>query len=230
MPDIPERLEEVTASIDEAAAKADRQPEEIRLIAVSKTHPPETLREVYQAGQRAFGESRVQELTSKVTMLPSDIEWHFIGHLQKNKIRKMVHGVSLIHSIDSPELAADLDRVADEEGLFPRVLLQVNVSGEPSKYGFSPESLRENLERLLELKRIEIMGLMTLAPYSDEPEDSRPHFARLRELAQEIEKEFRLPLPELSMGMSGDYRIGIEEGATLVRVGSAIFGPRSKKQ
>jgi len=230
MSNIPDHLESLRTSIADLAEKAGRTADQVRLVAVSKSHPPDVLRQAYEAGQRTFGENKVQELVTKATLLPSDIEWHFIGHLQKNKIRKMIQPSALTHSIDSLDLAREVDRIGAEEGCFPRILLQVNVSCEPSKYGFTPDSLRESLDPLLELKRIEIMGLMTMAPYSEEPEDARPHFARLRTLAADLETEFRLPLPELSMGMSGDYRIAIQEGATIIRVGSAIFGTRSKSK
>jgi pyridoxal phosphate enzyme (YggS family) len=227
---IADSLAAVRAIIAEAAGRAGRNSSEIELIAVTKTHPPEAVAEAVAAGQFVFGESRVQEAKAKIPLLPGRTHWHFIGHLQRNKIRQaLAIGFELLHGIDSLEIAREVDRVTGETGGFPRVLLEVNVAGESSKFGFSPPKLREQLEELLALERLQIEGLMTIAPFAPEAEASRPHFVALRELRDRLQTEFRVPLPKLSMGMSGDYAVAIEEGATLVRVGTAIFGTRRGK-
>ncbi|MEO6054308.1 MAG: YggS family pyridoxal phosphate-dependent enzyme [Chthoniobacterales bacterium] len=226
MTEIVHNLENIRLKIARATAKARRKPEDVRLIAVSKTYPAEKVREVIEEGHILFGESRVQEAVVKIAQLPSNLQWHFIGHLQKNKVRKALPYFDLIHGVDNYEIAEDINRIAEELGRFPRVLLEVNVSGEGSKFGFKPDQLRERMEALLAFQRIEIHGLMTMAPLSDDAEKARPYFTQLRELRDQLQEEFRLPLPELSMGMSGDYEVAIEEGATLVRVGTAIFGAR----
>lgn len=226
--DIADRLTEILDRINSAALRVGRNPDEIQLVAVSKTHPPEAVQEAYEAGQRIFGESRVQELLAKAPSLSSAIRWHFIGHLQANKIRKMLPLCELIHGVDSSGLARDIDRIAGELGLFPRILLEVNVSGEGTKFGFKPDELREQIDELLSLPRVQVEGLMAIpAPVAD-PEEVRPAFRLLRELRDEISSATGTPLPVLSMGMSGDYEIAIEEGATLVRVGTAIFGHRPR--
>ena len=224
-----ENLELIRSTIAAAAVRSGRCVDDVELVAVSKTHPPEAIQEVWEAGQLIFGESRVQEARAKILQLPGRIRWHFIGHLQKNKVRHALPLFELFHGIDSLELAGDVNRIADEAGAFPRVLLEVNVAGESTKFGFTAERAREQMERLLALGRLQIEGLMTIAPYAPEAEASRPHFAALRELRDSLQAEFRVPLPRLSMGMSGDFEIAIEEGATLVRIGTAIFGKRSGK-
>jgi pyridoxal phosphate enzyme (YggS family) len=160
-------------------------------------------------------------------LLPSATRWHFVGRLQKNKIRHALSLFELFHSVDSLELGRHMNRIADEEGLHPRVLLEVNVAGEGSKIGFDPDSLRAQMEALLELPRLTIEGLMTIPPFAPEAEASRQYFVALRELRDQFVSEFRVNLPQLSMGMSGDFLVAIEEGATLVRVGTAIFGKRT---
>lgn len=222
-----ENLAAVRARIDSTAGKHRRKPGEVRLVAVSKTNPPEAIREVFDAGQRAFGESRVQEVLPKLEVLPPGIEWHFIGHLQTNKIRKVVGRFALFHGVDNQNLALQINRIAGELGVTADVLLEVNVSGEESKFGYDPSALPAALETLLPLPFLRIQGLMTMAPFSSEPEQARPFFARLRELRDRLAAETGNPLPELSMGMSGDFVQGIAEGATIVRVGSAIFGERA---
>ena len=229
MSGIPERLEEVRAEIEQAAAKSGRNVQEIELIAVSKAHNAEKIHEAIAGGQLLFGESKVQEARAKIPLLPSHLRWHFIGHLQKNKIRHTLPLFELIHSIDSVDLANQVERIGKEDGLFPRVLLQVNVAGEGSKFGFKPEALMENMEHLLELERLSIEGLMTIPPPTADAEKSRPHFAHLRSLRIELEQRFHLKLPHLSMGMSDDFAVAVEEGATLVRIGTRIFGPRLKR-
>lgn len=230
MSTISERLGRVHETIAAAAAKSGRDPHGIELVAVSKTHPPESIHEALDAGQSLFGESRVQEARVKIPLLPARARWHFIGHLQKNKIRHaLALGFELFHGVDSLALAQDMDRIAEEEGQRPRVLLEVNVAGEGSKFGFKPDALRAAMEPLLALDRVQIEGLMCIPPPAREAEASRPHFVRLRELRDELQRDFQMALPHLSMGMSGDFTIAIEEGATLVRVGTAIFGARSGK-
>jgi len=228
MAEIVENLQRVRTQINEAAKKVGRREEEVELIAISKTHDAERVRQANEAGQNVFGESRVQEARAKIPELPSSLRWHFVGHLQKNKIRPALPLFELIHSVDSLALAQDINRIAEEEGAHPRILLEVNVAGEGSKFGFKSETLRAEMERLLGLVRLSIEGLMTIPPLAGEAEASRRFFAQLRELRDSIEKEFDLKLPQLSMGMTNDFVVAIEEGATLVRVGTAIFGERAR--
>jgi pyridoxal phosphate enzyme (YggS family) len=230
MSSILDNLERVREQIAHAAAKAGRDVKDVELVAIAKTHPAEKVREAVEAGQTLFGESRVQEARAKITELSSNIRWHFVGHLQKNKVRQALPLFEMIHSVDSLALAQDINRIAEEEGLYPRVLLEVNVAGEGSKFGFTPDDLREQMEALLALPRLSIEGLMCIPPLAVESEDSRKFFVQVRELRDSLEKEFNMKLPQLSMGMTQDFPIGIQEGATLVRVGTAIFGERSKKQ
>jgi pyridoxal phosphate enzyme (YggS family) len=224
-----DRLSVVHDQIAQAAARAGRDPADITLVAVSKTHSPEAIREALDAGQLLFGESRVQEARAKIPEISSRAHWHFIGHLQKNKIRHALPLFELFHGVDSAELATDVDRIAGEGGVHPRVLLEINVAGEGSKFGFAPAKLRAELEQLLALDRLQIEGLMAIPPVAVDPEHSRKYFVALRELRDRLQEEFRLPLPQLSMGMSGDYAVAVEEGATFVRVGTALFGTRRGK-
>jgi len=230
MSSILENLERVREQIAQAAAKAGRDVKDVELVAIAKTHPAEKVREAVEAGQTLFGESRVQEARAKIPELSSNIRWHFVGHLQKNKVRQALPLFEMIHSVDSLALAQDINRIAEEEGLYPRVLLEVNVAGEGSKFGFGPANLREQMEALLALPRLSIEGLMCIPPLAVESEDSQKFFVQVRELRDSLEKEFNMKLPQLSMGMTQDFPIGIQEGATLVRVGTAIFGERAKKQ
>ena len=212
-----------------AAQRVHRDPEEIELVAVSKTYPAESVREATEvAGQELFGESRVQEALVKISDLPSRLRWHFIGHLQSNKIRKALPLFELIHGVDTQEIAREIDRIAGEMGLFPRALLEVNVSGERSKHGFLSGQLERELEGLLSLPRLQVEGLMTMAPLVSDQEEVRPYFSQLRELRDRLVIQSGSPLETLSMGMSGDFEVAVEEGATLVRVGSALFGEREK--
>lgn len=230
MEPIEQNLERVRQKISQAAHKANRSPDDVQLIAISKTHPAESVRAAHQAGQTIFGESRVQEARVKIPELPSALRWHFVGHLQKNKIRHALPLFELFHSVDSLALAEDINRIAEETGTHPRVLLEINVAGEGSKFGFSPEKLREAMEPMLSLSRVTIEGLMTIPPLVPEAEMARPFFAELRNLRDQWEKEFDMRLAELSMGMTNDFPVAIEEGATMVRVGTAIFGERPKPQ
>jgi PLP dependent protein len=211
----------------EAAKKSGRAAEDIQLVAISKTHEAEKVRAAFDAGQQLFGESRVQEARVKIPLLPSAARWHFVGRLQKNKIRHALPLFELFHSVDSLDLAQQMNRIAEEEGSRPRVLLEVNVAGEGSKIGFAPDVLRAEMEALLELPRLTIEGLMTIPPLAPEAEASRKFFVALREMRDQLAADFQMRLPQLSMGMSDDFAVAIEEGATLVRVGTAIFGKRT---
>ncbi|NBR48807.1 YggS family pyridoxal phosphate-dependent enzyme [bacterium] len=223
---ISDNLIAIRSRMKSAADRVGRQVSDIRLVAVSKTYPPSVIREAWEVGQRVFGENRVQDALPKILELPAEAEWHFIGHLQSNKIRKALPAFELIHGVDNPELAIQINRIAGEMGLTASVLLETNVSGEASKFGFSPDALRQNLEDLLSLPNLCVKGLMTMAPYSEDPENARPVFSALRKLRDELASKTQHPLPELSMGMSGDFEVAIEEGATIVRIGSSIFGHR----
>jgi pyridoxal phosphate enzyme (YggS family) len=230
MNSIAENLERVREQIAQAAARAGRVAEEIELVAITKTHPAEKVREAIEAGQTLFGESRVQEARAKIPELPSNLRWHFVGHLQKNKIRHALPLFEMIHSVDSLDVAQDINRIAGEQGMHPRVLLEVNVAGEGSKFGFSPDKLRDQMEELLALPRLSILGLMTIPPLAKEAEASRKYFVQLRELRDRLQTEFHVDLAQLSMGMTEDFVVAVEEGATLVRVGTAIFGERKKRE
>ncbi len=199
----------------------------MELVVVSKTFPAEIVREVVDAGHTLFGENKVQELLAKIPLLPSTLRWHLIGHLQSNKVRKVLPVVEAIHGVTSLDLARDIDRIAGELGLIPKVYLEINVGAEATKHGFNATTVCEQYEELCKLERLSIQGLMCIPPFEDDAEKCRPHFAELRELRDNLEKLGGAPLPKLSMGMSHDFEIAIEEGATIVRVGSAIFGGRA---
>ena len=230
MSSIAENLGRVREQIASAAAKSGRSADDVELVAITKTHSADKVREAIEAGQTLLGESRVQEARAKIPELPSNIRWHFVGHLQKNKVRQALPLFEMIHGVDSLALAQDIDRVAEEEGTYLRILLEVNVAGEGSKFGFSADQLREQMEGLLALPRLSIEGLMCIPPLTNESEPSRKFFVQLRELRESLENEFDLQLPQLSMGMTNDYPIAVEEGATLVRVGTAIFGERKARK
>ena len=223
-----ENLAQVLSTISDSARQVGRSPESVRLIAVSKTHPVEVIQEAVDAGQSIFGENRVQEAQPKIAALPAKLHWHLIGHLQSNKVRLALPLFELIHGVDSLDLLAHIDRVAGDLGLFPRVLLQVNVAGEASKFGFAPGKLLEAVEEIVKFDRVQIEGLMTIPPLAPAAEHSRRYFVALRELRDKLASECHFPLPELSMGMSNNFRVAIEEGATMVRVGTAIFGERRR--
>ena len=230
MSSIAENLERVRDQIAQAATKAGRSIEDVDLVAISKTHEAAKVREAIDAGQTLFGENKVQEARAKIPELPSHTRWHLVGHLQKNKIRHALPLFELIHSVDSLALAQDINRIAEEEGLHPRILLELNVAGEGSKFGFTPEKLHADMETLLGLPRLSILGLMCIPPIADEAEASRKYFVQLREERDRLQTEFRVDLAQLSMGMTQDYAVAVEEGATLVRVGTAIFGERTRKK
>ena len=229
MINIEANLNRVRNEIAQAAQVSGRRVTDIELIAVTKTHPTEIVREAVDAGQLVFGESKVQEASAKIPLLPSNIRWHFIGHVQKNKIRHALPLFEMIHSVDSLQLAQAIDRIAHEDGLHPRILLELNVAGEGSKFGFKATTLRAELESLLLLPRLSIEGLMCIPPLAEEAEPSRKYFVEVRELRDALEQEFQVNLPHLSMGMTNDYSVAVEEGATLVRVGTAIFGERKRR-
>ena len=228
MKDLAANLERVLAQISDAARKARRSPDDVQLVAISKAHDAGKIRAVHDLGQPIFGESRVQEARAKIPELPSSLRWHFVGHLQKNKIRHAIPLFELFHSVDQVDLARDMNRIAEEEGMHPRVLLEVNVAGEGSKFGFQPDKLRAEMETLLALPQLSILGLMTIPPLAEEAEASRRFFVQLRELRDDLQTEFHVDLAQLSMGMTNDFPVAVEEGATLVRVGTAIFGERSR--
>lgn len=221
------QLESIRARIAAAERRSGRAAGSVTLLAVSKTFPAEAVAEAYAAGQRLFGENRLQEAMEKMPVLPADCEWHLIGPLQRNKVRKaMEQGLTLIQAVDTPKLAQAVSRIAGELGKTASILLEVNIDGEESKHGFSPEELRREWHMLTGLPHLNIQGLMCIpAPVAD-PQEARPAFAALRSLAEELRACGPFPLTVLSMGMSHDFEIAIEEGATLVRVGSAIFGSR----
>jgi hypothetical protein len=219
-------LADVRAEIAEACLRAGRPADAAALLVVSKTFPPEQILPAVEAGQRLFGENRVQECQAKAPALPAHLEWHMIGHLQTNKVRKVLPLVRSIHSVDSLELAQAISRIAGELGLHPEIYLQVNVSADAAKFGFSVEQVHRALPEILALPHLSLRGLMTIPELTLTPEQARPHFAALRLLRDALETQAGVPLPGLSMGMSGDFPQAIAEGATLVRVGSRIFGGR----
>ncbi len=229
MTSIAENLERVREQITQAAVEAGRSTNDVELVAITKTHPAEKVREAVEAGHTLFGESRVQEARAKIPELPSNLRWHFVGHLQKNKIRPALPLFELFHGVDSLAVSQEMNRIAAEEGAHPSVLLELNVAEEGSKFGFKIETLRAEMESLLALPRLSIEGLMCIPPLAEEAEASRKYFVQLRELRDSLEKEFDLRLRHLSMGMTQDFWIAVEEGATLVRVGTAIFGERPKR-
>lgn len=224
---IQEQLQDIRRHIEEAARKVGREPGGISLLAVSKTFPVSDIMQAYDAGQRLFGENRLQEAMEKIPAMPSDCRWHLIGPLQRNKVRKALEqGFVLLEAVDSQRLAETISRIAGELGVVASLLLEVNVDGEESKHGFTPAALQEAWDALMALPHLDIRGLMCIPAPKENPEEARPAFAALRELAETLRARGPLPLPELSMGMSHDYAVAVEEGATIVRVGSAIFGKR----
>jgi pyridoxal phosphate enzyme (YggS family) len=221
-------LQRIMERIENVAVKAGRDPKSVRLVAVTKTKPADAVIEAARAGQRIFGENYVQELTAKASMVEEPIEWHFIGTLQSNKVKYIAGLVTLIHSVDRLSLAMEIDKQWGKLGQVCDILVEVNVSGEKTKAGTKTAEVLKLVEDIAELPHLSIKGLMTMPPFFDDPEGARPYFRELRELAGKI-AVMKIPgveMKELSMGMSGDFETAIEEGATLVRVGSAIFGFR----
>ena len=228
MSDLAAARTEVLHRIAAACARARRDPAEITLVAVSKTVPVETVRALAACGQTVFGENRVQEALAKIPEVDAGARWHLIGHLQKNKARHAVGAFEMIHSVGDVELARELDRRAARAGLVQPVLVQVNVSREPSKEGVEEEGLPEVVDAVAALPALDLRGLMCIPAPGEEPEESRPAFARLRELRDDCAARIGRPLPDLSMGMTDDFEPAIEEGATLVRIGRALFGKRGQ--
>ncbi len=223
-----QRLERIKDRIEAACIRSGRDSSSLLLVAVSKTYPPEAVDMLARLGCRVFGESRVQEAAQKIPLCASGLDWHGIGHLQRNKAAMAVALFSRLHSIDTVRLLEKVESCAASAGRNVHACLEVNVSGESSKYGFAPDEVPGVLEVLPRLRYVQVDGLMTIAPFAQDPEDSRVHFRRLRELRDKWVREVGWPLKELSMGMSGDMEVAIEEGATMVRVGTALFGPRPK--
>lgn len=223
-----ENLQRVEQKIRAACVRTGRSQEEVTLIAVSKTKPVEMLQEVYDAGAREFGENKPQELKEKYSQLPSDIKWHMIGHLQTNKIKYIIERACMIHSIDSFHLAEAVSKEAIKRNLVMPVLIEVNIAKEDTKFGIIPEEAEKLIQQISKLPGIQVRGLMTVAPYTDCPEENRHYFADLRKLFVDIKAKNidNVDMRDLSMGMTGDYEIAIEEGATMVRVGTGIFGTR----
>jgi pyridoxal phosphate enzyme (YggS family) len=221
-----ENLAAIHERIRGACARAGRDAGGVQLVAVTKGHPPERVNEVAALGVTLFGENRVQEAKAKIRNCSGRARWHLIGHLQSNKARDAVELFEMIEGVDSLHLAHEINRRAEQAAKKMPVLLEVNIAGEATKFGYKPEQLLTELTTLNQLRRLEIHGLMTIAPWTPEPEKARPVFRRLRELKEQCEQQLGAPLPHLSMGMSGDFEVAIAEGATLVRIGTALFGPR----
>lgn len=221
-------LAEVRSRIEAACRKVGRDPNEVEIVGVTKTHGSDVVREAWDAGLHLLGENKVQEAAWKIPESPSGVEWHLIGHLQRNKVRHALELFTTIHSVDSLRLLEQIEHCAEESGKRPEILLEVNVSGEASKDGMRPEMLPEVVEAALACRNVTLTGLMTMAPFAPDPESVRPVFARLRTLRDGLERDFGIGLPRLSMGMSHDYEVAVEEGATWVRLGTVLFGSRPK--
>lgn len=223
-----ENLQKTEANIAGACDRAGRRREDVTLIAVSKTKPIETLKAAYDMGIRVFGENKVQELVEKYEALPKDIHWHMIGHLQRNKVKYIIDKVDLIHSVDSVRLAETIDKEAKKHNLTANILIEVNVAKEDTKFGVLPEELDDVIDEISHFSNINVCGLMTIAPFVENAEENRAIFARLRKLSVDIASKNidNVNVSLLSMGMTNDYEVAIEEGATMVRVGTGIFGER----
>ncbi len=231
---ISENLKQVEENIVKACEKAGRKREEVTLIAVSKTKPIEDLKEAYETGIREFGENKVQEMTGKNEVLPKDIHWHMIGHLQRNKVKYLAPYVSLIHSVDSVRLAEEIDKQAKKVGRVIPILIEVNIAHEESKFGINETEVYDMIHTISKMPNLKIEGLMTIAPYVVDAEENRLFFHKIKQLSVDIAQKNidNVTMNILSMGMTGDYMVAIEEGATMVRVGTGIFGERdySKKE
>ena len=224
-----QRIHHVRQRIEDACQRSGRKPDGVTLIAVTKTQPPELIDPLISLGQRDLGENRVQEMVTKAGLVKQGARWHMIGHLQSNKVRKALGVADFIHSIDSVELARDVNRIAGELGRSVKIFLEVNVSGEATKFGFKPVNLLSEAEEIISLRNLEPIGLMTMAPLAPQAEASRPFFVALRELRDRLQQQLAIALPYLSMGMSNDFEVAVEEGATHVRIGTAIFRQAEKK-
>ena len=227
--DLQENLQQVEANICKACENAGRKRSDVTLIAVSKTKPIEMLQTVYDLGPRDFGENKVQEMCEKMEVLPKDIRWHMIGHLQRNKVKYIVGQVALIHSVDSYRLAEEINIQAKKKNIIVPILVEVNIAHEESKFGISEEDAIQLVEEIAELENVRIKGLMTIAPYVENAEDNRLYFRKIKDLSVDIAAKNidNVSMEILSMGMTGDYEVAIEEGATMVRVGTGIFGARN---
>ncbi len=227
---IKENLEEVREKIRQACQRSGRREEDVTLISVSKTKPVEMLREAYEAGSRDFGENRVQEIMEKYGQMPEDVRWHMIGHLQKNKVRQVIDKAVLIHSVDTVELAEQIEKDAAKRDLIVDILLEVNVAEEESKFGFRTEEVEAAVMKIKEFPHVHIKGLMTIAPFVSNSEDNREVFKKLYQLYVDIRSKNidNVNMSVLSMGMTGDYEVAVEEGATMIRVGTGIFGARTR--
>ena len=223
-----ERLEFIQAKVRAACERSGRDPDEVRLLAVSKGQPAAAIMEAADCGQVVFAESKVQEAKVKIPQCPGRLRWQMIGHLQTNKCRDAVTLFEMIQSVDSLKLAVEINKRCEQAAKDMPVLLEVNVAGESSKFGYAPERVLDELDELNALPRVAVHGLMTIAPYATHPDRVRPFFRKLRELKERCEDRLGAPLPELSMGMSGDFETAIEEGATMIRIGTALFGDRSR--
>lgn len=228
--DLAANLNSLRQRIRAACDRSGRDPAAVTLLAVTKTHPPEIVKLAVEAGQVLFGENKVQEAKAKIPNCPGKARWHFIGHLQSNKCRDAVEWFEMIASVDSLSLAQEINKRAEQAAKTMPILLEVNVAGEASKFGYPPERMLAELKAINALPRLEIQGLMAVPPFTPVAEKSRPHFQSLRELKQQAEQLLGAPLPHLSMGMSGDFEVAIEEGATIVRVGTALFGERQYRK
>lgn len=226
---IAENLKQVRENIVRACEKSGRDPKEVTLVAVSKTKPVSLLREAYDADARVFGENKVQEIMDKYDQLPDDIQWHMIGHLQRNKVKYIVDKVAMIHSVDSMRLAETIEQEAARRDIRVPVLIEVNVAEEESKFGLKLHEVIPFLEQASMLPHLDIRGLMTIAPFVDDPEDNREIFRQLKKLSVDIAAKNinNITMSVLSMGMTGDYEVAVQEGATMVRVGTGIFGERN---
>ena len=226
---ITEQLKEVRQEIQNACSRINRNPEEVTLIAVSKTKPVSMIEEAIAAGQTVFGENKVQELCSKYEVLPQNLHWHLIGHLQRNKVKYIADKAELIHSVDSLRLAETINQEGEKHGRIVPILIEVNVAGEESKFGVSVEDTVSLITEISQLPYVRIQGLMTIAPYVENPEENRPIFRKLKQLSVDIKEKNinNVYMDILSMGMTNDYQVAIEEGATMVRVGTGIFGERN---
>ena len=221
-----ENLTALQARVNNACARVGRDPAAVTLLTVSKGMPPERVQEAAAAGVCLFGENKVQEARAKIPLCSGHLHWHLIGHLQSNKCREAVHWFEMIHSVDSLNLAQEIQKQADKQAKTMPVLLEVNLAGESTKFGFKPDQLLADLSAINACRRLEIQGLMTIGPWTPGPEKVRPIFQQLRQLKERCEEQLGAALPHLSMGMSGDFEIAIEEGATLIRIGTALFGAR----
>ena len=224
-----ENLQQVNANIEKACAAVGRAPSEITLVTVSKTKPVSMLQEAYDAGARVFGENKVQEIMDKYDQLPSDIQWHMIGHLQRNKVKYIIDKVAMIHSVDSLRLAQTIEQEAAKKELVMPILLEVNVAEEDTKFGLKVEEVLPLLEQISSFSHIQVKGLMTIAPFVENPEENREVFRTLKKLSVDISAKNinNVTMSVLSMGMTGDYQVAVQEGSTMVRVGTGIFGERN---